>query len=44
VLELVDAAIVALDTGETVIVGARLQALGEAVRLPRHGCGEMARI
>lgn len=41
-LELVDAAIVALDAGEAGIVRARLQALAEAVRILRHGSGETA--
>ena len=41
-LELVDAAIVALDAGETEVARARLQALAEAVRALRHGCSEMA--
>jgi hypothetical protein len=41
-LELVDAAIVALDAGEADIARARLQELAEAVRILRHGCREMA--
>ena len=41
-VELVGAAIVALDAGEADIARARLQALAEAVRILRHGCGEMA--
>ena len=41
-LELVDAAIIALDAGESDIARARLQELVEAVRSLRHGCREMA--
>jgi hypothetical protein len=41
-LELVDAAIIALDAGESDIARARLQELVEAVRILRHGCREMA--
>ena len=41
-LELVDAAIIALDAGEAGIARARLQALAEAVRILRHGCSDMA--
>jgi hypothetical protein len=41
-LDLVHAAIVALDAGEADIARARLQALAEAVRILRHGCSEMA--
>jgi hypothetical protein len=39
---LVDAAIVALDAGETGIARARLQALAEAVRFLRHGSSKVA--
>jgi hypothetical protein len=38
-LELVDAAIIALDAGEADIARAQLQALADAVRALRHGCG-----
>ena len=37
-IELVDAAIVALDGGGTEIARAHLRALAEAVRTPHHGC------
>ena len=38
VRELVDAAIVALNTGETEVARAQLQTLAGAVRALRHGC------
>ena len=38
-LELVDAAINALDADEGEVARAQLQALAEAVRVPGHGCG-----
>ena len=41
-LELVDAAIIALDAGEADIARARLQPLAEVIRLLRHGSSEMA--
>jgi len=41
-IELVDAAIVALEAGGTEVARAQLQALAEAVRALRHGCGKMA--
>ena len=37
-LDLVDAAIVALDAGETEVARVQLQALAEAVRALGHGC------
>ncbi len=42
-LELVDAARIALDAGEADIARARLQELAEAVRILRYGCSETAR-
>jgi hypothetical protein len=38
-IELVDAAIVAVDAADTEVARAQLQALAEAVRALRHGCG-----
>jgi hypothetical protein len=38
-LGFVDAAIIALYTGETEVARLQLQALAEAVRTLRHGCG-----
>jgi len=38
-LAFVDAAIVALDAGETEVARAQFQAFAEAVRALRHGCG-----
>jgi hypothetical protein len=37
-LELVDAASIALDAGESKVARAQLQTLAEAVRALRHGC------
>ena len=41
-LELVDAAVIALDAGETETAKAQLQALAEAVRAKSRAAGEMA--
>ena len=41
-LELVDAAIIALDAGESEVAKARLQALAEAVRAKSHAWDDMA--
>ena len=38
-LELVDAAIIALDAGETEVARVQMQALAETVRALCHGCG-----
>jgi hypothetical protein len=38
-IELVAAAIIVLDAGETQVARTQLQALAEAVRALRHGCG-----
>jgi hypothetical protein len=41
-IEFVDAAIIALDAGETGVAMAQLQAFADTVRTLRHGCSEMA--
>ena len=41
-LELIDAAIIALDAGESEVARAQLLALAKAVRALGHGCGRAA--